>query len=61
MAGWLHTLSWLLPLTYAYEALDRATRPAPLGGAFAADVIAVVAFTLAALGLGALTLQRRTP
>ena len=61
MAGWLHTLSWLMPLTYAYEALARATRPAPLGGAFAADVIAVVAFTLAALGLGALTLRRRTP
>ncbi len=55
------TLSWLLPLTYAYEALARATTPAPLGGAFAADVIAVVAFTLAALGMGALTLQRRTP
>ena len=60
MAGWLHTVSWFMPLTYAYEALARATRPAPLGGAFAADVIAVVAFMLAALGFGALTLQRRT-
>ena len=61
MAGWLHTLSWLMPLTYAYEALARATRGAPLGRAFAADAIAVVAFTLASLGMGALTLQRRTP
>ena len=61
MAGWLHAISWLMPLTYAYDALARATRPAPLGGAMAADVIAVVAFTIAALVLGALTLRRRTP
>ncbi len=60
MAGWLYAISWLMPLTYAYDALARATRPAPLGGEMAADVIAVVAFTLAALVLGALTLRRRT-
>ena len=60
MAGWLHAISWLMPLTYAYDALARATRPAPLGGEMAADVMAVVAFTLAALVLGALTLRRRT-
>ncbi len=60
MAGWLHAISWLMPLTYAYDALARATRPAPLGGEMAADMIAVVAFTLAALVLGALTLRRRT-
>src|SRR5271166_4639365 len=60
MAGWLHAISWLMPLTYAYDALARATRPAPLGGEMAAAVIAVVAFTLAALVLGALTLRRRT-
>jgi ABC-2 type transport system permease protein len=60
MAGWLHAISWAMPLTYAYDALARATRPAPLGAAMAWDVVAVVAFTLAALGLGALTLQRRT-
>ncbi len=61
MAGWLHALSWLMPLTYAYEALARTTRPAALGWAFAADVFAVAAFMLAALVLGALTLRRRTP
>jgi ABC-2 type transport system permease protein len=60
MAGWLHAISWAMPLTYAYDALARATRPAPLGSAMAADVIAVIAFTVAALGLGALTLRRRT-
>jgi ABC-2 type transport system permease protein len=61
MAGWLHAISWLLPLTYAYEALARTTTPQPLGDAMAADVLAVVAFTLAALALGAVTLRRRTP
>jgi ABC-2 type transport system permease protein len=60
MAGWLHTISWAMPLTYAYDALARTTRPAPLGSAMAADVVAVIAFTVAALGLGALTLRRRT-
>jgi len=60
MAGWLHAISWAMPLTYAYEALARATRPAPLGSALAWDVFAVVGFTLAALGGGALTLRRRT-
>ncbi len=60
MAGWLHAISWLMPLTYAYEALARATAPAALGAAMAAEVLAVAGFTLAALGLGALTLRRQT-
>jgi ABC-2 type transport system permease protein len=49
-----------MPLTHAYEALARATNPAPLGGAWVVDVVAVVGFTIAALGLGAVTLRRRT-
>jgi len=61
MADWLHAISWALPLTYAYEALARATRPAALDGAMAWDVVAVVGFTIGALALGALTLRRRTP
>ena len=60
MAGWLHAISWLMPLTYAYDALARATKRAPLDGAMAADVCAIAGFTLGALCLGALTLQRRT-
>jgi ABC-2 type transport system permease protein len=60
MAGWLYSASWAMPLTYAYDALARATRPLPLGRAMVGDVAAVIAFTLAALGLGALTLRRRT-
>ncbi len=60
MAAWLHTISWLMPLTYAYEALAHATNPAELPRAMAGDVAAVLAFTVAALGFGALTLRRRT-
>ena len=61
MAPVLHAISWAMPLTYAYDALARATRPAALGAALAGDVAVVVATTLAALALGALTLRRRTP
>jgi ABC-2 type transport system permease protein len=60
MAGWLEAISWLMPLTYAYEALSLATRSAALGATWAAYVLAVLGFTLAALALGALTLRRRT-
>lgn len=61
MAPALEAASWLLPLTYAYDALARATDPAPLGGAFAADVAVVLGCIVGALALGALTLRRLTP
>jgi len=61
MASVLNASSWALPLTYAYDALARATSPAALGRAVLIDVLAVTGFTLAALVLGALTLRRRTP
>lgn len=60
MASLLEAVSYALPLTYAYDALARATRPAPLGSAMALDVAVIVLATAAALGLGALTLHRRT-
>jgi len=60
MAGWLDAISAVLPLTYAYDALARATGSAPLGTRFAVDVIVVVGVTLVALALGAATLRRRT-
>jgi ABC-2 type transport system permease protein len=60
MAPLLEALSWALPLTYAYDALVRATDPAPLEPALLLDVLAVAGFGLAALALGALTLRRRT-
>ena len=60
MAPLLEGLSWLLPLTYAYDALARATDPAALDSALALDVLVVAAAGFAALALGALTLRRRT-
>ena len=60
MAGWLESVSGALPLTYAYDALDRAVHPQALGGALALDVGVVVGATLLALALGALTLRRQT-
>ena len=60
MASVLYAVSWFLPLTYAYDALARATSIEPLGTRLALDVLVVVACTLGALALGALTLRRRT-
>jgi ABC-2 type transport system permease protein len=61
MAELLDVLSALLPLTYAFDALARATSPEALGGDLAVDVAVIAGATVAALGLGALTLRRRTP
>jgi ABC-2 type transport system permease protein len=61
MAGLLHAVSYALPLTYAFEALQRVTVGGRLGAAGAADVAVIVVATLVALGLGAATLRRRTP
>jgi ABC-2 type transport system permease protein len=60
MAGWLEAISAVLPLTYAYDALARATGSADLGARFAVDVAVVVGVTVLALALGAATLRRRT-
>ena len=56
----LYWVSWALPLTYSYDALARASKPAALGGWLALDVLVTVSATLAALTLGAATLNRRT-
>ena len=58
MAPLLDWISAVLPLTYAYDALHAA---AARGEAVGRDVLVIVAWTLAALALGALTLRRRTP
>jgi ABC-2 type transport system permease protein len=60
MAPLLQALSWALPLTYAYDALARATDPAALGPDVLLDVLVVAGAGVAALALGALTLRRRT-
>lgn len=60
MAPVLETVSWLLPFTYAYDALEKAISPAAPGSALILDMAVVVSVTFAALALGALTLRRRT-
>lgn len=60
MARALELAAYCLPLTYAYDALDRVTRVGALGGFGTLDVGVIVAAILVALGLGALTLRRRT-
>jgi ABC-2 type transport system permease protein len=61
MANWLAALSYLLPVTYAFDALERASQDTTLGARFWVDVAVVLGSTLLALGLGAATLRRRTP
>ncbi len=60
MAPLLHTVSWAMPLTYAYDALRRAAAPAALSGAWEVDLGVIIGATVALLGLGAMTLRRRT-
>jgi ABC-2 type transport system permease protein len=61
MAGALEAVSYVLPLTYAYDALERIATDGRLGGDGTVDVIVVAGASLLALVLGALTLRRRTP
>ncbi len=61
MATWLQWISAALPLTYAFDALDRAAHEPSLGPRFYADVAVVLGAMLLALVLGAATLRRRTP
>jgi ABC-2 type transport system permease protein len=60
MARALELASYALPLTYAYDALDRVTRRGGLGRFGAFDIAIVVGVTLLALSLGAATLRRRS-
>ena len=59
MAQLLYVISWALPLTYAYGALERVTRGV-YGAELAVYVLAVEGFTVLALVAGAATLRRRT-
>jgi ABC-2 type transport system permease protein len=59
MAPVLEAISWVLPLTYAFDALERVT-DGSTGGRLALDTAVVLGSTLLALGLGAATLRRRT-
>ena len=57
----LRWLSDVLPLSYAVDAMQRITASASWTSALGADVAVILAFTVAALVGGALTLRRRTP
>jgi ABC-2 type transport system permease protein len=61
MASALEAASYALPLTYAFDALERVASGADFGSRGWADVVVVIGVTLLALALGALTLRRRTP
>lgn len=60
MAGWLQTLSDLMPLTYAYGALAEVAKSGEMTAAAWQDLAVVAGVTLLALALGAVTLRRRT-
>jgi ABC-2 type transport system permease protein len=60
MPSLLEGISWLLPLTYAYDALARVTA-GDVDGRLWLDVIVVLGAIVLALALGATTLRRRTP
>ena len=60
MAPLLEAVSYVLPLTYAYDALDRVASDGSLGGRGAVDVVVTAGSIVLALALGAATLRRRT-
>jgi ABC-2 type transport system permease protein len=59
MARWLHAVSYLLPLTYAYDALAR-TASDELGARLVLDLVVVCGCIVLAVALAAATLRRRT-
>jgi ABC-2 type transport system permease protein len=59
MAGLLEAISDVMPLTYAYDALARATAD-DLDGRLGVDVLVIASAVVLALVLGATTLRRRT-
>lgn len=61
MAPFLEAVSAVFPMTYAYDALARAVSPAAFGSEIGVDVAVTIGVTILSLGLGALTLRRRTP
>ena len=60
MAQPLQYLAAVLPMTYAYDALERVATMTTVDARTVADALVVVGFMVAALCLGAATLRRRT-
>ena len=61
MTAVLRWLSDVLPLSYAVDAMQRIAASSTWTSGIGADVAVMLAFTVAALVGGALTLRRRTP
>jgi ABC-2 type transport system permease protein len=61
MAAPLRWLSDVLPMTYAYDALDRIAGSGAISATLLADVAVIAGASVLALALGAATLRRRTP
>jgi ABC-2 type transport system permease protein len=60
MAGWLDAVASVLPLTFAYEALEAVGVDGDGLADVAGEVAVLAAMIAVAIGLGALTLRRRT-
>ncbi|YAL83506.1 ABC transporter permease [Dermacoccaceae bacterium W4C1] len=60
MSEVLSAVSEVLPMSFAADAFSRLTTATTLEGELSLDLLVLVGFTGAALGLGALTLRRRT-
>ena len=60
MAGWLEAIASVLPLTFAFEALDAVAVDGDTLADVAGQVAVLLGMTAVAIGLAALTLRRRT-
>jgi ABC-2 type transport system permease protein len=56
----LEAVSDLMPLSYAVEAMQQVQTSTELTSTLAVDLLVIAGFVVAALGLGAATLKRRT-
>jgi ABC-2 type transport system permease protein len=60
MGSVLEAISWVLPLSYAVDAMQRITVDADVSARTVVDIVAVVAAIGLSVALGAATLRRRT-
>jgi ABC-2 type transport system permease protein len=61
MGAVLEAISWVLPLSYAVDAMQRITVDAEVTARTLVDLAAVVAAICLSVAFGAVTLRRRTP
>jgi ABC-2 type transport system permease protein len=61
MPSVLHAISNVLPMSYAVDGMHHLTHEAGASAALWGDILIVLAFAVASLVLGAMTLRRQTP